>query len=104
MMAKAKGFIWCPQCGQPHGLDAKVCPRTGVAMPTSPHPRGHSRQVGRIINGRYFIRSLLGSGGMAVVYEVEQISVGRRLAMKILRPQLARNVDVVRRFQREARI
>jgi serine/threonine-protein kinase len=53
--------------------------------------------------GQYEINALLGKGGMATVYRARQMSIGRDVAIKIIDPTLAQNVDFVRRFEREAR-
>jgi serine/threonine-protein kinase len=59
--------------------------------------------LGESIDERYRVVSLLGSGGMADVYEVEHHQLGRRFALKLLRPELARDAALKARFEREAR-
>ena len=49
------------------------------------------------------IRRRIAQGGMATVYEAEQLSIGRTVALKVLRPRLAADTVFVGRFQREAR-
>ncbi|UCD58105.1 MAG: serine/threonine protein kinase, partial [Candidatus Hydrogenedentota bacterium] len=53
--------------------------------------------------GNYEIESLLGRGGMGVVYKVRQISLDRPVALKILPPALSSDASFVKRFRREAR-
>jgi serine/threonine protein kinase len=59
--------------------------------------------VGSIIGGHYRVLGLLGAGGMADVYEVEHVGLGRHFALKLLRSELARDTSLVQRFEREAR-
>lgn len=59
--------------------------------------------IGRVLNGRYKLNSLLGEGGMAMVYEAEDLLLGRRVAVKVLREQYASDPGFLARFQREAR-
>jgi hypothetical protein len=53
--------------------------------------------------GDYRIRRPIGRGGMGVVYEAEQVSLGRRVALKVLPVEAARDGRVLARFQRESR-
>ncbi len=53
--------------------------------------------------GDYRILREIGHGGMGVVYEAEQVSLGRRVALKMLSPNIAREPRMLERFRREAR-
>jgi serine/threonine protein kinase len=47
---------------------------------------------------------MLGRGGMGTVYKAEQRLLERPVVLKVIRPELVANADVVQRFQREARL
>jgi serine/threonine protein kinase/formylglycine-generating enzyme required for sulfatase activity len=53
--------------------------------------------------GDFQIIREIGRGGMGVVYEAEQVSLGRRVALKVLPKQLLADTKTKRRFEREAR-
>ena len=53
--------------------------------------------------GRYRIEALLGEGAMAEVYRAHDPEIGRAVAIKILKPDFARDDDLEARFLREAR-
>jgi serine/threonine protein kinase len=57
---------------------------------------------GRTFGGYRLVRRL-GSGGMADVYLGEQVSLGRHVAVKVLRPETLRHPGAVQRFDQEAR-
>ncbi|HWB75858.1 MAG TPA: protein kinase [Nannocystaceae bacterium] len=61
-------------------------------------------KVGATLPGtRYRIIRELGDGGMGTVYEAEHVDIERRVALKILRPELTRSPEIVEQFRREAR-
>lgn len=58
--------------------------------------------VNKTIAGRYQLKRLIGQGGMADVYEAEDLILGRTVAVKIMRSSLTGDPVYVTRFHREA--
>lgn len=54
--------------------------------------------------GQYEIGSLLGEGGMAVVYEARQVSIGRTVAIKVMPSHTMRDAGFLARFEREVKV
>ncbi len=59
--------------------------------------------IGTVLVGKYRITREIGRGGMAVVYEAENVSIGKRVAVKVLSAELITSRVVRERFLREAR-
>ncbi|WP_293767812.1 Stk1 family PASTA domain-containing Ser/Thr kinase [uncultured Corynebacterium sp.] len=55
-----------------------------------------------MLSDRYNLGEVIGSGGMSEVYAAEDLSLGRSVAIKMLRPEMARDVNFRERFRREA--
>jgi len=58
--------------------------------------------VGKILNSRYELEQLIGTGGMADVYRARDTLLGRTVAVKILHPQFAKDPVFIERFRQEA--
>jgi serine/threonine protein kinase len=93
---------YCPVCETDYPDDVIVCPQDGAAV-RRPGERPDPF-VGRVIKGRYRVERQLGRGGMGTVYLAEQLSVGRKVALKVLRGDFAREEGFVARFQQEAKL
>ncbi len=59
--------------------------------------------VGLVLQDRYQIERVIGIGGVGSVYRATQLGLDRRVAVKILRPELTESKKAMERFSREAR-
>src|ERR1051325_466077 len=59
--------------------------------------------IGTVLAEKYRLTRELGRGGMAAVYEAENVDIGKRVAVKVLAAELTTSTIVVERFLREAR-
>jgi eukaryotic-like serine/threonine-protein kinase len=59
---------------------------------------------GLLLDGRYLLQALLDEGGASSVWRAENVRIGRAVAVKILRPEVAHSPRDVERFRREAQI
>jgi len=56
---------------------------------------------GVVLGGRYEILGVLGEGGMGAVYRASDHELGRVVALKVIRPELASNPEILQRFKQE---
>lgn len=85
-----------------------------MAEARSRHPSGRDAEATRVdlgavtgladstLCGRYHLERLIGSGGMAQVWEATDVVLGRQVAVKVLHPHLAADDALVARFRQEA--
>ena len=109
----------CSKCDTPFDFEgATIAVATGVLTPVSevgkawsvaaPNPgsgglaaTGTSLAPGTILGTRYEIMQLLGQGGMGAVYKARDRELDRFLALKVIRPELAVNPEILHRFKQE---
>jgi serine/threonine-protein kinase len=75
---------------------------SSVASPGDAMRSFQEAQEGEVL-GNYQLERLLGEGSMGRVFQARHVRLGRQVALKVLRPQHARDVSFVRRFFQEAR-
>ena len=62
----------------------------------------HDPMVGTTIDGRYLVERVLGEGGMGLVYQAKHIVLNKPLAVKVLRPDVSKDQEIITRFRQEA--
>ena len=58
--------------------------------------------IGKTLDGRYRIESVLGEGGMGIVFLARHVVIEKAVAVKVLKKDVAKNESVAKRFVREA--
>src|SRR5438132_14269064 len=82
------GSAFCPACGNP----SPTVITDGRAAPAPPDPAGTApvlERLARALSPKYDVKRLVGRGGFAEIYELWDRDLDRRLACKVLRPQMA---------------
>jgi eukaryotic-like serine/threonine-protein kinase len=86
------------------GLAATPVPATqGVAEEAKPPTAKVDPYIGKTFDGRYIVDRVLGEGGMGVVYAARHKVIDKRVAIKVLRGEMAKDNELNERFLQEAR-
>jgi len=81
------------------------------AKPQAQRPRPHARAPNRddiyidqVLNNRFKVESKIGEGGFGAVYRGVQLATGRKVALKLLHPEMTKDENLVARFRREGMV
>ena len=76
--------------------------QTGAGVSSAPDAwSAGGLQPGTVLGNRYEIMQALGEGGMGAVYKARDRELDRLVALKVIRPDLARNPAIIQRFKQE---
>jgi serine/threonine protein kinase len=91
--------VACPECGAPVPAGEMLCTTCGASMDDS----AAKALIGSVVLGVYTIDSVLGQGGMSVVYRGRHKLTEQVVALKIMPPELAVHAALRARFLEEAK-
>ena len=104
----------CPQCQTDNPKDSKYCKECATPLPAFKDILGSKTETastpikelttGTTFAGRYQIIEELGHGGMGKVYKVFDTDIKEKIALKLLRPEIALDKDTVERFSNELKL
>jgi hypothetical protein len=98
----AESDAFCAECGHPTRPSPGLATFSGQNTVAPMRERaGTVLQKGAVFAGRYEILSLLGQGGMGVVYLAKDAVIGEEVVLKLLHPNLVGGEDAVQRLIRE---
>lgn len=95
--------IVCPRCHKEFPVGTDNCPDDGTPLLPSAAQATADPLIGKIFADKYEVISVLGQGGMSIVYKARHKFMDRIVALKLLHEHLVSDELAVQRFQREAR-
>src|SRR5437899_12639212 len=98
------GSAFCPACGNPSPTVITNERVAAAPQPASaPTAQPTLERLARALGPKYQVKKLVGRGGFAEVYELWDVDLDRRLACKVLHPEIAWTPGMIARFRQEAK-
>jgi serine/threonine protein kinase len=116
ILLKARGTMTaqCPKCRTENPSDSKYCKECATPLPSSKELQSAHTQtlktsvrrleLGTLFAGRYEILQELGKGGMGEVYRVKDKKLDEEIALKVLKPEIAADKEMIERFKNELKL
>lgn len=92
------------QCVIPASEPIVSSPNSGPSGPPEPQGSVPLFYPGDVVDGRHRVVGFIAEGGMGMIYEVEDQQLGVHLALKAVKPIVARQASNLERFRREVRL
>ena len=105
--------IKCPKCDFDNTSDSKYCKECGTQLHSEDIPVSQTKTLetpkeelttGSTFAGRYQIIEELGKGGMGKVYKAHDAEIREKIALKLLKPEIATDEKTIERFKNEIRL
>jgi len=97
--------VRCPTCERNFPDHIGFCPHDGARLVEAPSDESADDPlVGTVLDCRYRVSARIGSGGFGTVYRGRQVTVDLEVAIKVLSVEASQNLEMVRRFENEAKI
>lgn len=108
---------YCAKCRNSFSDTLQICPNDSSLLIEQHDSKVHTLEhypdfnpdfnpdfmIGQLIDGKYKVESLLGTGGMGAVFRARHTFINNEVAIKFINPKLAASNDIAERFLREAR-
>src|SRR5262245_22888764 len=85
--------------GKPHAAAGPP----GARLPKA-RPKVDEIYINQKLNNRFLVESKIGEGGFGAVYRGVQLATGRKVALKLLHPEMTKDENLVLRFRREGTV
>jgi serine/threonine-protein kinase len=74
-----------------------------ITSKAEPMPQETGIQTGTVLEGKYLVGRVVGTGAVGIVYEAKNVELDETVAIKCLRPEMMAEPSIVGRFAREAK-
>jgi serine/threonine-protein kinase len=105
--------VTCPGCGTDNTQDSEFCKKCGTQIIESEEKPVPTQTIevpkeelttGSTFAGRYQIIEELGKGGMGRVYKANDIKIKEKVALKLIKPEIAADKKSIERFSNELKM
>ena len=96
--------VGAPQQARPAGAPPQAQPQKARPVAKPKTKVGDEIYVNQVLNNRFRVESKIGEGGFGAVYRGLQLATGRKVALKLLHPEMTKDENLVARFRREGMV